>query len=144
MADAIDTAYEQATKKLHGVGDDIAKLPKSVSTFLLVYSAQGVIDNGGYQYFFESDWPGNPAYSTFIDAYREIGCEQQAADFARVVSSFPFETPHLHESARNTYMCDNLDEDEREVKGWGDALCGDEEVWSTLANYYLQNKEHFV
>lgn len=144
MSKALDKAFKQATKKLKKAGEDIFKLSKPVSTFLFVYSAQGVIDNGGYKYFFESDWPNNPPYSNFINAYEEIGCEKQAIDFNRVVSSFPFENPHLNESARQKYIDDNYDEDEIEVKGWGEALCGDKEVWPKLEEYYLQNKEQFV
>ena len=34
-------------------GDDIMRLPEPVQTFLAVYSAQGIMDNGGLQFFFE-------------------------------------------------------------------------------------------
>src|SRR4026209_325238 len=46
--------------------------------FIRVYSAQPVIDNGGFVYFFENDWPGNPPYSSFSEAYREIGATDVA------------------------------------------------------------------
>ena len=144
MADIISEAFKQAAAKLKSVGDDIDKLPKIVSTFLIVYSAQGVLDNGGYRYFFESDWPDNQQYSKFIEACSEIGCIKQSTELARVISTFPFENPHLDESARNKYIDSNLDEEEFELKGWGDALCGDQEVWTKLEAYYLDNKEEFV
>jgi len=142
--DTLDNAYEQAAEQLNRVGGNHAELPNEASIFLLVYSAQGVLDNGGYRYFFESNWPNHPPYSKFIDAYRETGCEKQADDFARVVASFPFENPHVNDSTRNRFINDNLDEDESEVKGWGDALCGDEEVWSKLEQFYLQNEGVFI
>ena len=110
----------------------------------MVYSAQGVIDNGGYRYFFESDWPDNPQYSKFVDAYSAIGCIKQSKDIGRVVSSFPFDNPHLYESERIKYIEDNFDDDEYEVKGWGDTLCGDAEVWEKLESYYRNNKDDFV
>ena len=144
MDKELDKAFEKAKEKLGSASQDIEKLSKPVSTLLLVYSAQEVIDNGGYEYFFESIWTNNPPYSKFINAYHEIGCEKQAIDFNRVALSFPFENPHLNESAREKYINDNYDEGEFKVIGWGDALCGDEEVWTKLKKYYLQKKEHFI
>ena len=82
-----------AQQMLTGVGDDMSRLPESVRIFLLVNGAQGVIDNGGYNYFFEEDWPGSPPYEDFVDAYEAIGCIRQAADLRRVVATFPFSEP---------------------------------------------------
>ncbi len=65
--DPISWAFKKALKKLDKARDDLDVLPPTVATFLLVHSAQGVIDNGGYRYFFESDWPNNPFYSRFVD-----------------------------------------------------------------------------
>jgi hypothetical protein len=100
-----------------------------------IYSAQGVLDNGGYRYFFESDWEGQPDYSVFVQAYREIGCEAQAQELARVVATFDFADPHLHQDLRNRYMDERFDEESYEVRGWGDALCGDPEVYSKVHAY---------
>ena len=69
-----------AQQMLTSVDDDMSRLPESVRIFLLVNGAQGVIDNGGYNYFFEADWPGTPPYEVFADAYEAIGCIRQAAD----------------------------------------------------------------
>lgn len=144
MPDTIEKAFKRATSKLKKVGHNIDALPKSVASFLMVYSAQGVIGNGGYYYFFEHDWPNDPPYSKFIDAYLEIGCSSQSNDLARVVSTFPFDNPHLNKNARNKYMDENYDEKKYEVKDWGDALCGDDEVWEKLKAYYLKNIDDFV
>ena len=51
-----------AQQMLTAVGDDASLLPESVRIFLLVNGAQGVIDNGGYKYFFGEDWLGKPPY----------------------------------------------------------------------------------
>jgi neutral trehalase len=144
MTGAIDTALQQAATKLRKVDGRIDDLPQSVANLLLVYSAQGKIDNGGYQYFFEEDWRSSPPYSRFVAAYLAIGCGEQAEDMDRVVSTFPFGNPHLNKSKREQYIKANYGEDEAEVKGWGDAHCGDPEVWEKLAGYYLENVEDFV
>lgn len=105
-----------------------------------LYAAQGVIDNGGFKYFFGEDWPNQPPYSVFVDAYAAIGCPEQAKDLARVAASFPFRNPHLFRDLRKMYMTENYDEDNLHVKGWGEALCGDEEVWQKLEQFILEHR----
>lgn len=143
MTDIISEGFDKSLSLLEKAGNDIDLLPQSVAIFLLVHSAQGVIDNGGYRYFFESNWPGTPSYGHFIEAYNKIGCEKQADDLARVVSTFPFPSPHLDERGRNKYIDENMDEDEYEVKGWGDALCGDKDVWAKLEAFYALHSADF-
>jgi len=142
--DVIEQGFKKALRLLKKKKDNMDLLPEAVATFLLVHSAQGVIDNGGYRYFFESNWPGNPPYSRFIQAYKAIGCDNQAADFGRVADTFPFEAPHLDEEGRNKYMDENLDEEEYAVKGWEKNLCGDEEVWRKLEAFYTTHASDFA
>jgi hypothetical protein len=80
-----------AQQMLTSVGDDMSRLPESVRIFLLVNGAQGVIDNGGYNCFFGQDWPGNPPYGDFADAYEAIGCmwERLAAFYAMCRKDLP-------------------------------------------------------
>lgn len=141
--DILSDGFAKAQIELKKAGDDIFRLPDAIRIFLLVYSAQGVMDNGGYRYFFESNWPQNPPYSTFIEAYKAIGCISQAGELERIVSSFPFDNPHLKESDRNSYMDENYDEDKFEIKGWGHKLCGDAEIWDQLKKYYVSNCDLF-
>jgi hypothetical protein len=143
-ADPISDAFRKAFKNLDKARDNIDLLPQSVATFLFVYSAQGVIDNEGYQYFFGSDWPRKPSYSRFVEAYNAIGCKRHAKELSRVVSTFPFDNPHLKESARKKYMKENYDDEKFEIEGWGNKLCGDEEVWEKLKKYYLKNRKDFA
>ena len=113
-----------AQQMLTSVGDDMSRLPESVRIFLLVNGAQGVIDNGGYNYFFRQDWPGNPPYGDFADAYEAIGCIRQAADLRRVALSFPFSEPHLHKEERKAFIDARYDKSTYCVPEWGNALCG--------------------
>jgi hypothetical protein len=55
---SIDQAVELASRHLRRVGGDPRRLSEPARTLVLVYGAQGVIDNGGFRYFFENDWPG--------------------------------------------------------------------------------------
>jgi hypothetical protein len=144
MEDKIIEAFHKARKLLEQNNHELSGLPTSVITFLLVHGAQGTIDNGGFRYFFGADWPNNPPYSQFIEAYKTIGCEAQAKELERVVATFPFKNPHLYEEWRKKYMADNYDDEELEVKGWGEDLCGDEEVWAKLEEFYIENIQDFA
>jgi hypothetical protein len=140
--DLIQNVFDNARTKYEL--SDITKLPPIIANFILVYAAQGVIDNGGYRYFFGADWPNNPPYQLFIDAYRAIECENQAKDIERIIASFPFDNPHLHAGRRKQYINDNYDHERGEIKEWGDPLCGDDEIWSKLEAYVIKNKLEFL
>jgi hypothetical protein len=133
-----------AEDKLAAADEDMSRLPESVRVFLLVHGAQGVIDNGGYRYFFESDWPNTPPYEVFASAYETIGCVEQAADLRRVVATFPFPDPHLDSDKRQAFIDEHYDEDECEVRGWGEAICGDDVIWKKLAGYAKQHVHDFA
>ena len=110
MNDIISDAFKkaEALAKAKNAEHEIDFLPKSVRTFLLVHAAQGVIDNGGYSYFFGPDWPNKLPYEDFAEAYDKIGCTNQAKDIRRVISSFPFSDPHLKCEKRANYINENM------------------------------------
>jgi hypothetical protein len=116
------------------------KLPEPVRTVYFVQGVQGIIDNGGLQYFFAWDWEGQPPYSIFIDAYRAIGAEAEADALAAAVASFPFADPHKHQDQRRKFMEQFL----RKVGGTihrPDSpfelydICGRKAVWHLLSEY---------
>ena len=73
-------------------------------TVWAIEQAQGIIDNGGFQYFFENDWPENPSYSVFVDAFRRIGAQEAADCLQDAVELFPSTSPHLDYQMRRSYM----------------------------------------
>ena len=56
----LDLAAEHTYKKLEEFGGDSSKLDIPKQTVAVLYSAQAIIDNGGFQYLFEDDFPLNP------------------------------------------------------------------------------------
>jgi hypothetical protein len=118
---------------------DVTKLALPVRTLALVHAAQGVIDNGGLQYFFESDFPGTPDYALFVEAYRAIGADDAAITLERAVALFPFDAPHKHVKKRNEFLENFLDENEEPVDSpfepLTDKLCGNKSVWEKLKKY---------
>ena len=131
---ALEHAMNAAAKE-----KDVTKLPPPVRTLALVHAAQGVIDNGGLQYFFESDFPGEPDYALFVEAYRAIGADDAATTLERAVALFPFGAPHKHVKKRNEFLDSFLDEDEQPVNSpfqpLTAKLCGNRSVWEKLKKY---------
>ena len=138
----LDQASDYAFSELARLGGDPAKLPIPVQTVAVIYSAQGIIDNGGFAYFFGQDFGFSPTYSFFSDAYRRIGALDAADCIDKAASMFPFENPHLLKERRNEFI-DSLDESS-EFTELGDRVCGDETVWSLLEGYAHQHSEFFA
>lgn len=154
----INRAADIAFNKLEKVNYNFSKIPVPVATFVRVYSAQGEIDNGGLEHFFESDWPNKPNYKVFIDSYNKIGSIEGAYILQEAVDCFPFDSPHRNIEARNLFMnqCRIPEEFPAEefseedfplsdfpIEDWDDILCGDEEVWEKLANYVEKHRAIF-
>lgn len=137
----LDRGIEYAHGKLKSASGDLSKLPEPLQTVVLVTHAQGMIDNGGFRYLFETDQPGQPLYSVYSDAYRRIGALKAGDLLDLAVALFPFEDPQLSSDRRNSYM-DSLDESD-ELFNIGDEVCGDETIWLLLETYIRDNSALF-
>lgn len=141
----------RAYDRLQAVDNDATKLAEPYRTLVLIESAQGIIDNGGLIYFFESDWPGCPPYSAFSDAYRRIGMPDAADDLDRAAKSFGFQEPEKYRERRQAFMAKQFgseDDDGEEIEGqwevqWTDRICGNEDVWTMLSDW-LRTQEKNV
>ena len=138
----LDRAINYAFAELERVGDPM-KLPLPMQTVVHVVTAQGIFDNGGVQFFFESDFQGPPPYSVFIDAYQEIGADDEAKALAAAVDLFPFRNPHKFQKRRDKFL--GLQHGQQESPMWDyDAkLCGSEQVWPLLAKYVRRHANSF-
>jgi len=137
----LDRAADYAYKELERVGGDPVKLEAALQTIAVLYTVQAMIDNGGFRYLFENDFPFSPPYDLFSEAYRRMGSPLAADCLDRAVLMFPFETPHLFAAKRNEFM-DSLPEN-HEVFTLGDMVCGDESVWSAMEEYARKHAEAF-
>ena len=137
----LDRAADYSFNLLEHFDKDLSKLDVPQQTLVTLYSVQGVVDNGGFQYLFESDFPGNPAYSRFVEAYRRIGANHAAECLEKALAMFPFEEPHLHREQRLEFM-ETLEE-ESEFVQLGDEVCGDEKIWAALEAYARTNAASF-
>jgi hypothetical protein len=140
-----DRALDYAMSEVSRVKDPNL-LPAPVRIVVLVHAAQGIIDNGGLQYFFESDFEGQPPYLVFVDAYRAIGADEEAEALALAVKLFPFSEPHKFKERRNEFLQLFSDEGTHGPESpfeLTDKLCGNERIWSLLEQYVRKHAESF-
>ena len=93
MDELLDRASDLAFARLDEVGGDPQALDEPLRVVVTIYSAQGVIDNGGLWSFFEGDWPAHPPYSAFSYAYRRIGANAEADAIDAAAELFGFPSP---------------------------------------------------
>lgn len=119
------------------------RLPEPVLTLAVVDTAQGIIDNGGLEYFYEGDFPKNPPYTLFVAAFRRIGAESVASCIEVTSRMFPFAQPQLHVEKRQQWL-DRVKRDEaHEFVRLSRRACGDESVFRKLAEYVERNRDAF-
>ena len=138
----LDLATEGLYKELERVDNDLSKIPEVTRPIALLYMFQGMVDNGGFRYPMESDFPGCPPYSAFVDAYRQIGANGAADALERAVALFPFPHPEHQAEARCEFM-DQLEEDNL-FEQMSDKVCGDESVWKCMDAYVAKHQKDFA
>lgn len=135
----LEEASELAYSAIEAEGDDLSKLTDPLKTVYAVYHATAIMDHGGFLYFFDSDFPQNPPYSLFVDAYRTIGCEAQATALQNAVDSFRIPNPEQHALLRQEYMESHYDQTTQQISTWTDNISGNHEVWQALAAWIRQH-----
>ncbi|MCO6042439.1 DMP19 family protein [Aeoliella sp. ICT_H6.2] len=90
--DLADDTFKRILKK-HGEDVDPSKIPKPQQTVMLVYHSYGILGNGGFQYLFEGDFPGDPEFLLTRQAYKTIGASDASAAFEKAFAVFPNSTP---------------------------------------------------
>jgi hypothetical protein len=123
------------------------RMANPLRAFLLVFVAQGIIDNGGLQYFFENDFLGQPPYSLFVDAYREIGAPEEASELAAAAELFPFPEPHKQSERRNAILDKYLDggshRRDSPFEPYTHLICGNEKIFPLLLEYVQKHAAAF-
>ena len=137
----LDQPYDHAVSRLAATDGDMEALPLPLQTLLVVEMAQTLIDSGGLEYFYEADFPNNPAYEVFVQAYRRIGAESAADCIEASAQMFPFAEPHLFEELRQVWL-ERMRVDPQ-FAGLGERIAGDASVWRKLSQYVRSNSDVF-
>ena len=130
----VDAALDAAQSRLKAAGK-LSLCERPIQVVLIVSTAQGIIDNGGLQYFYESDFADQPAYEEFVQAYRAIGAAEAADLLQRSIELIPFPSPHLHEEKRQLWLDQFRENEMSEFNRLSEALIGHAGVFPQLAEY---------
>ncbi len=143
MSSLLDRASDFTFARLKEAGNDISRLPIPLQTVAVIYSVQGIIDNGGLEYLFESDFNGTPEYSFFVEVYRRVGAESAASCIETAAAMFPFSQPHLHEEKRQKWLENVRDDESHLFVKLSRKVCSDETVFAKLAEHVGSNQNAF-
>jgi hypothetical protein len=79
---------------------------------VLVWTVMGIVDNGGFEYLFSSELPGDPGYRLSLAALRTIRCHGAADALEDALRVFPGGQAPLDDATRKA-MFDAHPEEER-------------------------------
>lgn len=68
----------ETMKRVTARGFDPRRSPWDHKVCVLLHAAQGIIDNGGFEYFFESSFHGNPDMEDFPRVFEAVGASSTA------------------------------------------------------------------
>jgi len=91
-SDLWNSTYDRILKE-HGEDVQLNQIPKPQQAVLAVVNSHGIIGNGGFQYLFEGDFPGDPGFVLTREAYKTIGAADAIAAFDKAFAVFPNSTP---------------------------------------------------
>ncbi len=123
----------------------IHKLNRHERTIILIISGQGIIDNGGFQYFFCNNFKEPPDYNWFTQAYNDIGAIECAKAFQEFLDLFPNSKPQFDIEIRRKFMKNKIKPEKNEKIQRLESLffSKSHENYSKLAIYSRKNKEYF-
>jgi hypothetical protein len=122
-------------------GFDVSDLRPEERNFLLAYQAQGVIDNGGFNYLFEGNFKGDPHFALTAEAYGAIGCTEAVEVFHEALALFPGGRPPADIPERLKIYRSGSGEKRGEIdcRFWRSAA----EINRCLASYVRTHREVF-
>lgn len=120
--------------------DDYTRLSQPEQVVLLVWNASGIIDNGGFQYFYELT-------SNMTDvawAYEELGYVEAAAACRQSMDLFPHSIPPQGHDKRNRLLERRQQVSEAMWEPLNKVLWGvTDQLPARLARYVRSNREAF-
>ena len=143
MHEEFSKAIKHALARMADVGNDLSMLPIEFQTIIRLETMQGIIDNGGLQYFYENDFPGNPPYEVFVDDLIRIDAHDHAEFLKSSIECFDIPDPHLDQQQRNARLAEIWGEKNQTFIEAENKLCGNKEIWIKLNEYVMKNQTIF-
>lgn len=73
----------------YGEDSDTNDFPENERVIVLVWTAIGIIENGGFKYLFQSEFPGDSSYRQMFQAFRTINASSAIEAIKRAFDLFP-------------------------------------------------------
>ena len=110
-------------------------------TVVLVWCADGVINNGGFHFLFEQAWPDDASFGLLIDALTEIGCVECAEAVADLIALFPcrFVPPDIGDRLHVYLNAPQAERERLDKRYWKSS----DELPAKLAAYIRANRTAF-
>lgn len=125
-------------EKYSSVADKkLSAVPKLVRPVVTTYGAQGVIDNGGFPYLFENNWPGITDWNIFADDFEAIGHTKGAEAIRAALRLFPQGQPQTDLKERRKHIFEALGGLDGELGKLDGAICGESEFLEQLLVRYI-------
>jgi Domain of unknown function (DUF4375) len=125
----------------NGEVPDVSEMPEEERVVLLVWHTYGIIGNGGFNYLFEGDLPGDPDYTLSAEAYEVIGCEPAAHAFRQALALFPDgEVPSDLDARMRMYRRGPGD---RRGQIDGEFFSAGEQIEACLARYIREHRDAY-
>jgi len=105
------------------------------------YSAQGMIDNGGFAYFFESDWPGVDDWTLFAEDFEAVGHKKAADALRAALLLFPGGQPQKNLAERRRYISESLGGFDGALGKLDGAICGKSATLERLLVRYIKARD---
>ncbi len=125
---------EIAERKLNAV-------PELIRPVVTTYSAQGVIDNGGFPYFFECNWPGVADWNMFADDFDAVGHKKGAEAIRAALRLFPHGQPQPDLQERRKYIFETLNGLDGDLGKLDAPICGKSALLDRLLVRYIKANE---
>ena len=143
MAGAVDVAFEVCNRTWRRITSryadsrGAAELDELERTVVLVWTVTGIVGNGGFEYLFGGDLPGDPDYHLSLEAFERIGCQDAARSLRDAIAVFPDgKVPEDGKRRRAMYMARPEDERDRLAVAFFEA---EAHVTTRLAEYIREH-----
>ncbi len=93
--------------------NEFESIPEPARTLVCIYSAHGIIGNGGFRFFFENNFNDNNehAINYIISSYNNIGLIYHALAIKEVLGLFPDSKPHEDLNKRREFLAKYFDDE---------------------------------
>lgn len=130
------------TKKYARVAQrNFRALPINIRPIITTGSTQGIIDNGGFPFLFECNWPGLTDWTIFADDYEAIGHKKAAAAFRAALALFPGGKPQRSLKQRRHHIFEVLGGLDGELGKLDRPILGKSKLLRQLLLRYIERHE---